>query len=76
MPNEGCLLDNYIGFLHYLASVISKLNGMPVVQAQCPECGGRWSVWTTLCPESQDYACGYRSIWKCENPDCGEMELR
>jgi len=76
MTQKGCDLDNYVGFLQYLASVIAGLNGMPVLTAKCPECGGRWSVWKTVCPESEDYACGYRAIWKCENSDCGEMELR
>jgi len=74
--NQGLLLDNYVGFLQYLAAVIERSNGLPVVAAKCPECGGRWSVWKTLCPASEDYACGYRAIWKCENPHCGEMELR
>ncbi len=76
MTNQGCALDNYIGFLEYLASIISRLNGVPVLTAKCPECGGRWSAWKPICPASEDYACGYRAIWKCENPDCGEMELR
>jgi hypothetical protein len=76
MAGEGCSLENYIGFLHYLASVVQTLNGVPVVSATCPECGSTWSVWKKLCPESPDYACGYRAIWKCENPECGEMELR
>jgi len=72
----GATIDNYIGFLQYLAGIISRLNGVPVVAAKCPECGDRWSVWKTLCPSGEDYACGYRAIWKCENPHCGEMELR
>jgi hypothetical protein len=76
MNNNGASLDNYIGFLQYLASAIGKLNGIPVVRAKCPECGEAWSVWKTICPGSQDYECGYRAIWKCENQDCGEMELR
>jgi len=76
MSAEGTSLENYIGFLHYLASVIGKLKGVPVISAKCPECGGQWSVWKTLCPASEDYACGYRAVWRCENPECGEMELR
>jgi hypothetical protein len=76
MTNQGCALDNYIGFLQYLASIISRFNGVPVLTAKCPECGGRWSAWKSICPASEDYACGYRAIWKCENPECGEMELR
>lgn len=74
--NHGLPLDNYVGFLQYLAAAIERLNGVPVVSATCPECGGQWSAWKTLCPSSEDYACGYRAIWKCENPDCEEMELR
>jgi len=74
--NQGLPLDNYVGFLQYLAAVIERSNGLPVAAAKCPECGGRWSVWKTLCPSSEDYACGYRAIWRCENPQCGEMELR
>jgi hypothetical protein len=76
MPGAGMALDNYIGFLRYLADTVSLLHGPPVFSAMCPECGGRWSFWKTLCPSSEDYACGYRGIWKCEDPECGEMELR
>jgi hypothetical protein len=76
MKDQGTSLDNYVGFLSYLASAINKLNGVPVVSAKCPECGASWSVWKTVCPASEDYECGYRAIWRCENPLCGEMELR
>ncbi len=76
MSDQGCRLDNYIGFLQHLAFVIGTQSGVPVASAKCPECGGTWSVWKTLCPAGQDYACGYRAIWKCHDPDCGEMELR
>ena len=76
MSDQGCNLENYVGFLHYLASVISSQNGVPVLSAKCPECGGTWAVWKQLCPSSEDYACGYRAIWKCQNPECNEMELR
>jgi hypothetical protein len=74
--DKGTSLDNYIGFLQYLASTIERLNGVPVIRAVCPECGGHWSVWKSICPSSRDYECGYRAIWKCENEACGEMELR
>lgn len=76
MSVQGCPLHNYVGFLQYLASLVERLNGVPVLTAKCPECGGRWSIWEPICPASEDYACGYRAIWKCENEDCGEMELR
>ena len=76
MSSQGASLSSYVGFLHYLGNCISVSGGVPVVSAKCPECGSTWSVWKTLCPSSEDYECGYRSIWKCENPDCGEMELR
>lgn len=69
-------MDQLVGFLHYLADTMSDLNGIPQTSATCPECGGTWSTWKPLCPSSPDYACGYRAVWKCENPDCGEMELR
>jgi|GEM_PF-717564 len=29
-----------------------------------------------LCPHSEHYNQGYRALWRCENPACGEMELR
>ncbi len=76
MSNEGTTLGNYIGFLHYLGNYIETTGGAPVTSARCPECGSTWAVWKKLCPASQDYECGYRTIWKCENPDCGEIELR
>lgn len=76
MNDEGTSLPNYIGFLNYLANYLAVTRGIPVTTAKCPECGSQWSVWKNLCPTSQDYECGYRSIWKCENPDCSEMELR
>ncbi len=76
MSFEGAALSSYVGFLHYLGNYISSTGGVPVTTAKCPECGGTWSVWKTLCPASQDFECGYRSMWKCENPDCGEIELR
>lgn len=76
MADTGMALENYVGFLRYLADATALLNGPPVLTAKCPECGGRWSLWKPLCPASPDYACGYRGIWQCENPECGEMELR
>jgi hypothetical protein len=56
--------------------MMEELNGVPVLQAKCPECGDIWEVWKKLCPASEDYACGYRAVWKCRNPECGEMEIR
>ena len=74
--SSGTSLTNYTGFLEYLAAVIKRTGGVPVLEAKCPECGGTWSIWKTVCVSSEEYACGYRSIWKCENEDCGEMEIR
>ena len=76
MSSEGAHLSSYVGFLNYLANYISTTGGVPVTSAKCPECGSTWSVFKTLCPASSDYECGYRTIWKCENSDCAEMELR
>ncbi len=76
MTQNTCSLYNLGELLQHLASVIATIGGLPPVQARCPECGGQWSVWKQLCPLSQDYACGYRTIWKCENPACREMELK
>ncbi len=73
---QGCSLDNYVGLLSYLARMMEQLNGVPVLQAKCPECGDTWEAWKKLCPASEDYACGYRAVWKCRNPECGEMEIR
>ncbi len=74
--SDGTSLSNYTSFLEYLASTIKQTGGVPVVKAKCPECGETWSVWKRVCPSSEEYACGYRAIWKCENADCGEMEVR
>jgi hypothetical protein len=74
--SDGTLLSDYVGFLEYLASTISRTGGVPVTRAKCPECSGQWSVWKRVCPSSDEYECGYRAIWKCENPECGEMEVR
>ena len=74
--SDGTLLTNYTGFLEYLAAVIKRTGGVPVLEAKCPECGATWSIWKKVCASSEEYACGYRSIWKCENDDCGEMEIR
>jgi hypothetical protein len=76
MPETGATLDDYVGFLRYLAEATALLHGPPVLRATCPECGAVWSLWKTICPSSPDFAAGYRGIWKCENPECGEMELR
>ncbi len=74
-PQAGATEADYIGFLGYFQRYLMTV-GFPVVSAQCPSCRGTWRVWKKLCPTSEDYACGYRTIWKCDDRDCGEMEVR
>jgi len=56
---------------------IKDEKGEPYIKrAKCPKCGEeKVYVLATICTSCEDYKKGFRTEWRCLNPQCGFREL-